>query len=437
MSNGELIFLVWNDLVGLSRTRGVPVAEYERRRSHGLGWALAGQALTPFEDIADNPWGSMGEVRQTPVDDTRFRVALRPDHPPLHLVLCNSLMPDGTPWECCTRSFLARALDDFRDETRLELKIGYENEFTLMGEDIGWASPFSLDAVRRIAPFADLCTAALLDAGVGLETFEPEFGVGQFEVSCGPETGIAGADRVVVTREVIREAARQCGLRATFTPKPAPDAVGNGCHLHLSMWDANGTPGAFDADGPGGLSAVAASFVAGVRRHLAALCALTASSPISYLRFGPQHWSCGFDAVGVQNREAAIRICPSPVAERSARGDAFNIELRFTDAAASPYLAIGAIVRAGLEGIRSALPAPTLVNRDPAELSRDERRALGVNELPASLHAAVDAFERDAVAQGWFSPTMVNAYTALKRWEANAYANSTPKRMCERYALAY
>ena len=151
-------------------------------------------------------------------------------------------MPDGTPWECCTRSFLARALDDFRDETRLELKIGYENEFTLMGEEVGWASPFSLDAVRRIAPFADLCTAALLDAGVGLETFEPEFGVGQFEVSCGPATGIAGADRVVVTREVIREAARQCALRATFTPKPAPDAVGNGCHLHLSMWDANGRP---------------------------------------------------------------------------------------------------------------------------------------------------------------------------------------------------
>ena len=352
-------------------------------------------------------------------------------------MLCNSLQPGGSPWECCTRSFLACALDEFGAETGLTLKIAYENEFTLIGEDLCWASPFSLDAVRRIAPFADLCVAALIDAGVGLETFEPEYGVGQFEVSCGPAAGLAGADRVVMTREVIREAARQSRLRATFTPKPAPDAVGNGCHLHVSLWDANGSPAAFDAQGNGELSAVAASFVAGVQRHLPALCALTAPSPISYLRLGPHHWSCGYDAVGVQNREAAIRICPSPVSDGLARGDAFNIEFRFTDATASPYLAIGAIVRAGLEGIRAGLPAPVLVNQDPAELSDHERGTLGVSALPASLDAALDAFERDGTARGWFTPTMVEAYTALKRCEASAFVESTPKRMCERYALAY
>ena len=282
MASGELIFLVWADFVGVARTRGVPVSEYERRRAHGLGWAMAGQALTPFEDIADNPWGSMGEVRQTPADATRLRVCLRPDHPPLHMVLCDSVNPDGSPWECCGRSFLARALADVHAETGLYLKIAYEHEFTLLGADLGWAPPFSLDAVRRIAPFADLCTAALLDAGVGIETFEPEYGVGQYEVSCGPAVGVAGADRVLLAREVIREAARQCALRATFTPKPGPEAVGNGCHVHLSLWDERGRPAAFDANGPGELSAVAASFVAGVRRHLAALCALTAPSPVSF-----------------------------------------------------------------------------------------------------------------------------------------------------------
>ena len=437
MASGELIFLVWSDFVGIARTRGVPVAEYGQRRAHGLGWAMAGQALTPFQDIADNPWGSMGEVRQTPVDDTRLRVSLRPDHPPLHMVLCDSLNADGSPWECCGRSFLARALAEMAAETGLELKIAYEHEFTLIGEDLSWAPPFSLDAVRRIAPFADLCTAALLDAGVGIETFEPEYGVGQYEVSCGPAVGIAGADRVLLTREVIREAARQCRLRATFTPKLGPDAVGNGCHIHLSLWDEGGKPATFDAEGPGELSPVAASFVAGVRRHLAALCALSAPSPVSYLRLGPHHWSCGYDAAGVQNREAAIRICPSPDAEPAARGDAFNIEFRFADATANPYLAIGAIVRAGLGGIRDALPAPALVNRDPADLSDAEREALGVNTLPASLDAAVDAFEEDALARSWFTATMVEAYTALKRREAKTCADSTPADMCERYARAY
>lgn len=435
MADGELVFLVWNDLVGISRTRGVPLSQYERRRQHGLGWALAGQSLTPFEDIADNPWGPMYEVRQTPDETTRRRVLLRPEHPPLHLVLCNSLNPDGTPWECCTRSFMAAALDQLAAETGLELRIAYENEFLLLGEGMQWSTPFSLDAVRRVAPFAELCVAALQAADVGLETFEPEFGVGQYEVSCGPAPGLAGADRVVWTREVVREAARQCQLHATFTPKPTPEGVGNGCHLHMSLWDRDGNAAAFDRDGPGGMSDVAGQFVAGVQRHLQALTALTAASPVSYLRLGPHHWSCGYDAVGVQNREAAIRICPDPDSEGD--GDAFNIELRSTDATASPYLAIGAVVHAGLEGIREKLPLPALVDKDPDDLSDSERAALGVRPLPDSLAQALDAFAADAAAQGWFTPTMVEAYTALKRLEAETFEQSSPEPMCERYARAY
>lgn len=144
MPNGELIFLVWNDLVGLNRTRGIPVFDYDRRKNHGLGWAMAGQALTPFEDIAPNPWGPMAEVRQTPDEATRRRIALRDDRPPMHLVMCNSLNGDGSPWECCTRSSMAAALDDLDAETGLQLHIAYENEFLLSGESIEWAAPSPL-----------------------------------------------------------------------------------------------------------------------------------------------------------------------------------------------------------------------------------------------------------------------------------------------------
>lgn len=434
MSEGELIFLVWNDLVGLSRTRGLPLSEYERRQRHGLGWALAGQSLTPFEDIADNPWGPMDEVRQTPDEATRCRVELRNDYAPLHLVFCDSLNPDGSPWECCTRSFLRAALVELEAETGLTLRVAFENEFLLCGEGMEWAAPFSLDAVRRITPFADLCVAALLSGDVDLETFEPEFGVGQFEVSCGPATGVAGADRVVLTRELIREAARQCQLRATFTPKPTPDSVGNGCHVHLSFWDEFGNPASSDADGPGGLSEVAGQFVAGVQRHLRALTLLTAPSPVSFMRLGPHHWSCGYDAVGVQNREAAIRICPDPDPDSN---QAFNIEYRATDATASPYLAIGAIVRAGLEGIRDKLNPPVMVDHDPADMTGIERAALDIHELPLSLEQALIAFEDDEAAQSWLSSTMVQAYTALKRKEVEMFAESSPEAMCERYKLAY
>ena len=437
MSRGEIAYLVWNDLVGMSRTRGVPVAELPRRRGKGLGWALAGHSLTPFEDIAPNPWGPMSEVRQTPDLDAHLRVVLRPDMPALNMLMCDTLETDDSPWECCTRSFLKAALADLEAETGLTLMIAYENEFLLSGPGIEWAAPFSLDAVRAIAPFADLCVAALLDAGVDLEAFEPEYGVGQFEVSCGPARGVAGADRVIFTREVIREAARQSGLRATFTPKPAPDAVGNGCHLHVSLWDAKGRPAGFDPKGPGELSAVAQHFVAGMQRHLRGLLAMAAPSPVSYLRLGPHHWSCGYDGVGVANREAAIRICPSPEKGRSRRGNAFNIEIRATDATASPYLAIGTLVRAGLEGIRGKLPLPTLLESDPADLSDRQRKAAGVMPLPSTLDQALDLFAADKVVQGWFTPVMIEAYTALKRLEAANFAAADPAHMCARYARAY
>ena len=248
---------------------------------------------------------------------------------------------------------------------------------------------------------------------------------------------MAGADRVILTREVVREAARQSNLNATFTPKPAPEAVGNGCHLHISLWDKNHRPAGFDPEGPGEMSRTTAQFVAGVKKHMQALTALTAPSPVSYLRLGPHHWACGYDAVGVQNREAAIRICPSPDPDPKTRGNAHNIEIRSTDATASPYLAIGSIVRAGLEGIRTELPAPPLANTDPADMTEDERKAKEIRALPATLDAALDALLADDAARAWFTPTMVEAYSSVKRLEADNYNNATPEFMCERYARVY
>ncbi|MGF1609151.1 MAG: glutamine synthetase family protein [Kiloniellales bacterium] len=437
MSEGDVIYLVWNDLVGVSRTRGVPRDQYEQRKVHGLGWAMAGQSLTPFEEIAPNPWGPLSEVRQTPDPETEVTIEGSEGWPALHFVLCDSLEADGSPWECCTRSFMKAALTDLEAETGLTLHTAYENEFLVAGGDRPWSPPFSLASIRQLGPFVERLVATLRAADVGLETVEPEYGVSQYEVSCGPAPGIAGADRVIVTREVLREVARRSGLHASLTPKPAPHAVGNGCHLHLSLWDADGRAAAYDPEGPGELSEVAGQFIAGVVRHLPALTALTAPSPVSYLRLGPHHWSCGYTAVGVQNREAAIRICPSPQRDPRHRGAAFNIEYRPTDATASPYLATGAIVRAGLEGIRAKLPLPPLLDRDPADMAPDERSRMGIEPLPATLDAALDAYEADEIAKGWFTPTMVEAYISLKRHESSMFAKTSPDEMCERYRLAY
>ncbi|HET6158050.1 MAG TPA: glutamine synthetase family protein [Dongiaceae bacterium] len=437
MAEGDIIYLAWNDLVGLTRVRGVPAADIGRRMEYGLGWAVAGQALTPFEHIAPNPWGPMLEVRQTPVAETETRVDIWPDAAALHFFLCDSKMPDGSNWECCTRSFMTKALAALKAETGLQFVGAFEHEFLLSGGEKNWCVPFSLEQVRINAEFLRDTTRALLAAKVGVETVEPEYGVLQYEVSCAPALGAMAGDRAIVAREVIREAARRLGLRASFTPKPQPDQVGNGAHLHFSFRDEGTRNAAFDPDVPTNISAVAQHFIGGVVRHMPALCALMAPSPVSYLRLGPSHWSCGYNAFGIQNREASIRVCPSPERDPAKRARAFNLEIRIPDATASPYMVIGALVNAGLAGIREKLPLPPVVDRDPGELTEEERKRLDIVALPSTLAEALDVLEADELVKSWMSPNMYLTYTAVKRIEAAMFADQDPRYMCQRYHDAY
>lgn len=437
MADGDIIYLAWNDYVGITRCRGVPEGEIRGRMAYGLGWAVAGQALTPFEDIAPNPWGPMLEVRQTPVPETETNIDIWPDAPPYRFYLCDSKVADGSNWDCCTRGFMKQALADFERETGLRFMASFEHEFLLSGPGMGWTNPFSIESVRNVAAFTRDVTRALLQAKVEMETLEPEYGVAQYEISCGPAVGAMAGDRAVITREVIREAARRLGYRASFTPKPTPTSVGNGAHVHFSFLDPAGNNATYDANGAGEASTVAQHFIAGVVRHMPALCALVAPSAVSYYRLGPHHWACGYASFGIQNREAAIRICPSPERDPARKAKAFNLELRAPDATASPYMVIGALVRAGLEGIREKLPLPHACDRDPSDYTDAERAKLGIKPLPSSLGEALQLLEQDAVAKAWLPKLMYDSYLGVKRKEIEMFEGADPDFVCKRYHDAY
>ncbi len=437
MKSGDVAYLAWSDYVGITRCRGVPIEELPGRLANGLGWAVAGQALTPFEDIAPNPWGPMLEVRQVPVPQTETRIDIWEDAPPLHFLLCDSKVADGSNWDCCTRGFMKSALADFERETGLRFTAAFEHEFLLTGPTLPLTTPFSMAAMREAPVFIRDLAKALMAAGVEPETLEPEYGVRQYEVSTAPAVGAAAGDRCIITREVIREVARRLGYKASFSPKPTPTSVGNGAHIHFSFLDRDGRNAAYDPEGPGGAAKVAQHFIAGLVKHLPAICALIASSPVSYLRLGPHHWSCGYASFGIQNREAAVRICPSPERDPAKKAKAFNMELRAPDATANPYLVIGAMIRAGLEGIRGKLPLPEAVDCDPSDLSEAERQARGIEPLPDSLEAALAILEADPVARGWMPATMYASYVAVKRKEIEMFAGQTTEAMCQRYQDAY
>jgi glutamine synthetase len=438
MKQGEdLIFLAWNDLVGVTRGRGVPLKAYPARRRTGINWAMAGQALTPFEDIADNPWGPMDEAHMTPAPETEVRVDVWPGQLALNFVLCDGFTTEGAVWDSCPRGFYRAALADLRREAGLHFFASPELEFQLTGAALPWAAPFSIEAFRLLPDLAARTVAALRQAGTEPESFEPEYGVGQYEVSCRPAVDVAAADRMVIVKEVVREVVRRAGYRASFTPKPYLDKPGNGAHIHFSLQTPDGKPATHDPKRPGGLTEKAAQFAAGVVRHMPALCALTAPTVSSYFRLGPHHWSAGYACLGASNREAALRICLPPKGTAGATRRLFNLEYRPADGTASPYLALGAIVRAGLAGIKEKLPLPPLVQEDPHDIGVEKRRKLGIVALPATLAEALDCLERDAVVRSWFADNLWRTYVAVKRKEVEMMAKASPEEICERYRHAY
>ncbi len=366
-SHEPLVTFVTTDYAGITRGRSIAASGYTPGQKKTLGWVPANMSLTPFDLIADpNPWGSSGDLRLLPDDGARFSFEIEGSPTPLDIVMSDIVELDGTPWACCPRSFLKQALADLERETGLKLIVSFEHEFQILDAPWPSAPAFSLQALRRADPFGPALMAALGDAGVEPEVFIAEYGKDQFEITLAPAPGLEAADRAVLLRETVRELSRNRGWRSSFAPKTAVDGVGNGVHIHFSFRNADGAAAAYDASQPGGVSTICGSFVAGILKHLAALTAFTAPSPISYLRLQPHHWSSSYTWFGDRDREASIRICPVNRVGKPDPAKAFNIEYRPADATAGPHLALGVMVRAGLEGIRQKLPAPPLFSGDPA-----------------------------------------------------------------------
>ena len=425
------------DLGGVVRGRLVPSANAEERLATGVGWVPANASMTPFGPLEEpNPYGPLGDVRLRPDPSTHVNVELGDDVTPLEFFLCDLVNTDGARWECCPRTFLSAALSDLEREAGIRLLACFEHEFQFL--DDGPPPPsFSLVAQRRVEPFGPMAMAALRQAGVEPELFLPEYGPHQFEVNLAPATGIAAADRSIIAKEVIREVARLTGRRVTFAPLRDVDGIGNGVHIHFSFLDEQGMPAIYDGSRPGGLSEVGGQFAAGVIEHAAALAAFVSPSAVSFLRLVPHRWSASAACLGEHNRETMLRISPTLEMVGHDPAGQHNLEFRAVDAAACPYLALGAIVRAGLEGVRRRLDCPPILERDPASLSVAELDEHGAVPMPSSLPDALAALAEDKVARGWLPQLLYETYVGMKRAELSLLEGLDQKAVCRRYTDVY
>ncbi|MHA1600084.1 MAG: glutamine synthetase family protein [Alphaproteobacteria bacterium] len=437
MIREELVMACTCDISGQVRGKGFPISEIDSRLVNGVGWTPTNHMITAFGPIADSPWGPFGDLILRPDADTEVRVDFQDGSAIEHFLLCDLFNTDGSPWDCCPRRFLRAAVDDMRTEMGLHVLSAFEHEFYYFGAQERIGSAYTMDAIRRHGIFAEVYLAALRAAGIACDSYLSEYGPRQYEVTCDPTRGVRSADQAIIVREIARATAQRLGSRVSFAPAVTPDVVGNGVHIHLSLLDSKGIPVAYDAAAPYGLSRVGGSFVAGILRHSRALCALTVPGVVSYLRLVPHRWSAAWNNLGFRDREAMVRICP--VNEIGGRDPArqFNVEFRAADATANPYLALGAIIRAGLVGLRQELPMPEITTHDPETLADSERERLGIARLPQSLDEALEALAADEVVRAWFPEQFLDAYLRHKNAEIAIMRDLDRDTQCARYTEAY
>ena len=424
------VFVATCDLAGHVRGRSVPGSAAKSVMQRGVGWVPANLALPALGPIADNLFGSTGDLRLLPDEATTVDLAARADLPAVRLVLANQTKTDGSAWECCPRTFAQNALADLKAETGLDLISSFEHEF-MIGDQPD-AAAFSFARHRGIEPFGSELVDLVEKGGLAPETWLPEYGDGQFEITLEPVSGIASADRAIILRELVRDLARQHDHHVTFAPLVDPDGSGNGVHVHLSLVDEHGEPALHDSTAPAGLSQIGQRFAAGILEHARALLAVTAPSPISYLRLTPHRWSAGGVFLAERNREALLRICPTSTVGGGDPRRQYNLEFRAADATANPWLVLGVLARAGLAGIRSESPAPYIW---PEDVTEDQ--LVEVESLPTNLADALTAFENDEVVSAWFAPNLRTTMLAVRRAELAATEGLSPADQCRRFADVY
>jgi glutamine synthetase len=393
----KFVRILWCDNANVIRAKAAHINYLEDYIDNGVGISVAQMALPVMYDsvVPETGLGPVGEVRLMPDWSTLTIPPFAEGHAQ---VLSDMIVSETAKvWEHCPRGFLRRQVQKLAAKG-LMLQVAFENEFFLLrrtdagrlvpADDTVFSATGSMNLHRA---FINDLTDALIAQGIEVEGYYPESGPGQQEVTVRYADAVRASDHQILYRETVRGVATQHGMVASFLPKIFEDKAGSGCHLNFSLWrEERNISG--DPRQSTGISREAGAFIAGVLDHLPALTAITVPSKTSYRRIRPHSWAGAFRAWGHQNREAAVRVCKNKEGTRATR-----FEFKTTDATANPYIALGAFIAAGLDGLQHNLELPEEVTVDPALIPEDERNARGIDLLPHNLGEAVQALRKDDV----------------------------------------
>ena len=391
------------DLFGVLRAKLVPVAAIGQMQRDGAAFA-----------------GFSTHLDLTPADPDMFAM---PDPASLTQVpwkpeigwLAADLHINGQPLEHAPRHVLKRQLAA-AEAAGYRLKTGVEAEFFILrpdgravgdGEDRQAKPCYDQTALLRHYELIRAISEAMLGLGWGPYQSDHEDANGQFEMNWTYDDALVTADRHVFFKFMVKELAREHGLRATFMPKPFMHLTGNGCHAHISLWDSAGETNLFhDPTGDLGLSALAYHFLGGILTHAEALTALFTPTVNSFKRINAAPtvsgatWSPNAISYGANNRTHMVRI-PEPG----------RFELRLMDGAANPYLLQAGILAGGLDGIARRLDSG---RRLDINMYEPGAAPAGIPRLPLNLLDALRAFQASVALREAFGSGFVEAYVKLR-----------------------
>ena len=434
----QLVRFLYCDNGGVIRGKSTHVGQLARRMESGIGLVKGMQSFTSLDFLApDATYGPVGEIRLVPDPDT---FVVLPYAPRSGQMLVNMVELDHQPWALDPRYFLQRMVASAADKG-LTFDAAFENEFYLaFRQDDGFVPVdrslcFSGIGMESTEPVIQDIIAALTAQGVTVELSHPELGWGQQELSIRHSPAVRAADEQITYRQTVRAVAAQHGMVATLAPKPWADQAGSGAHLHWSIWNIDRTLNMLvDASARDGLSTLARQAIAGVVTHLPGLLGLTTPSVNSFRRLQPHFWSSAYTAWGIENREAAVRV-PSRYWDDEAGST--NLELKASDASANPYIALGGVMAAALDGIERGLDPGDPIDQDPGNLTDAELAARGIRRFPLTAGEALDELERDEVLTGAMGSDLATEYLRVRRAEAGAYADKDESFELDQHFFKY
>jgi len=428
--NVQFLRLMFTDVNGIIKNVEVPISQLEKVLNNKI--AFDGSSIDGFVRIEES------DMLLFPDLNTWLLFPWENDHGKVARLICSIHRPDGSPFAGDPRNNLIRVLDKMKADGYTAFNIGPEPEFFLFKLDEDGHPTLTLNDKGSYFDFAPLdlgencrrdIVLELEKMGFEVEASHHEVAPGQHEIDFKYADALKAADQIQTFKLVVKTVARKHGLYATFMPKPLHGINGSGMHINMSLF--NDTKNVFfDEQGDDQLSETAMHFLGGLLEHARGLTAINNPTVNSYKRLVPGFEAPVYVAWSGKNRSPLIRVPQS-------RGLSTRLELRSVDPTANPYLAIAAILEAGLNGIENKVTPEEAVDRNIYRMQDDERKANHIQDLPSTLHNALKALANDDVVRSALGPHLYQSFMDSKDLEWAAYRQEVSDWEREQYLELY